>query len=70
MFGAGVTRVLAADRPLLAEAQAARDVRGDLTLEQVLDLVAAVASIARTADYRAPLLQAALDGVQVLTAEP
>lgn len=66
VFGAGLARVLEASRPLLLAAQAAGDVRRDLTLEQVLDLVAAVAGISRTADYRAPLLQAALDGLKVV----
>lgn len=66
VFGAGLARVLAAGRPLLVAAQTAGEVRADLTLEQVLDLVAAVATISRTPDYRAPLLQAALDGLQVV----
>ena len=70
VFGAGLARVLEASRPLLAVAQAAGDVRGDLSLEQVLDLVAAVATISRTPDYGAPLLQAALDGLQVVHAPP
>ena len=66
VFGAGLARVLEAGRPLLVAAQAGGDIRGDLTLEQVLDLVAAVATISRAPDYRAPLLQAALDGLQVV----
>lgn len=66
VFGAGLARVLEAGRPLLVAAQAAGHVRGDLTLEQVLDLVAAVATISGTPEYRAPLLQAALDGLQVV----
>lgn len=70
VFGAGLARVLEASRPLLGAAQAAGDVRGDLTLEQVLDLVTAVATISRTPDYRAPLLQAALDGLQVVQPGP
>lgn len=68
VFGAGLARVLEASRPLLVAAQAAGDVRSDLTLEQVLDLVAVVANMARTAAYREPLLQAALDGLQVVRA--
>jgi AcrR family transcriptional regulator len=65
VFGAGLARVLTASRPLLVAAQASGDVRRDLTLEQVLDLIAAVATIPRSSDYREPLLQAALDGLQV-----
>ena len=45
VFGAGYSRVLAAARPLLAAAQRSGEARADLTIEQVLDLVAAVAKI-------------------------
>ncbi len=57
-------RVLAAGRPLLTAAQASREVRGDLTLEQVLHLVVAVATIPGDPQYREPILRAALDGLR------
>jgi AcrR family transcriptional regulator len=58
------TRVLAAGRPLLAAAQAAGEIRADLTLEQVLDLVIAVAAIPGDPAYLDPILRAALDGLR------
>jgi AcrR family transcriptional regulator len=57
-------RVLAAARPLLAEAQRAGEVRNDLTLEQILDMIIAVASISGDPSYSAPILQAAIDGLR------
>jgi AcrR family transcriptional regulator len=57
-------RVFAAGRPLLAAAQRSGEVRADLTLEQVLDLVIAVASIQGDPGYLEPILQAALDGLR------
>ena len=48
VFGAGRPRVLAAGRPLLIAAQDAHEVRGDLTLEQILDMVVAIAKIPET----------------------
>ena len=65
MFGAGYTRVVGAGRPLLEAAQAAGRVRTDLTLEQILDMVAAIAKIPADADYREPILAAALDSLGV-----
>lgn len=64
VFDDSRARVLAAGRPLLAAAQAAGDVRGDLTLEQVLHLLVAVATIPGDPGYREPILQAALDGLR------
>jgi AcrR family transcriptional regulator len=60
LFGTGRARVLAAGRPLLRAAQHSGDVRVDLTLEQILDMVAAIANIPGSADYREPILRAAL----------
>ena len=45
VFGESRSRVLAAGRPLLVAAQHANEVRNDLTLEQVLDMVGAIATI-------------------------
>ena len=61
VFGAGRPRVLAAGRPLLVAAQDAREIRGDLTLEQILDLVVAIAKIPGDPE---PILNAALDGLR------
>ena len=64
VFGAGRPRVLAAGQPLLEAAQASGEVRADLTLEQILDLVIAIAKIHGDADYVGPILDAALDGLR------
>ena len=61
VFGGGRARVLAAGRPLLRAAQRSGEIRTDLTLEQILDMIAAIAKIPGTADYREPILRAALD---------
>ena len=64
VFGAGRPRVLAAGRPLLVAAQDAHEVRGDLTLEQILDMVVAIAKIPGGPGYPEPILEAALDGLR------
>jgi AcrR family transcriptional regulator len=64
VFGESRARVLVAGRPLLAAAQRTREVRDDLTLEQVLDMIVAIASIHSDAGYVEPILQAALDGLR------
>ncbi len=56
-------RVLAAGRPLLAAAQRSQEVREDLTLEQLLDMVIALARIPGESEYLEPILQTALDGL-------
>jgi AcrR family transcriptional regulator len=60
----GRARVIAAGQPLLAAAQQAREIRDDLTLEQILDMLRAVATIHNDPDYVEPILQAALDGLR------
>jgi AcrR family transcriptional regulator len=60
----GRSRVLAAARPLLLAAQRSREVRGELTLEQILDMVIAIAKIDGDARYLQPILRAALDGLR------
>lgn len=60
VFGAGYTRVLSAGRPLLVAARESGEIQVDLTLEQILDMLAAIAKIPGPASYRAPILQAAL----------
>ena len=64
LFDDNRARVLAAGRPLLAAAQRAHDVRDDLTLEQVLDMVIAIAQIHGEPGYREPILRTALDGLR------
>jgi len=57
-------RVLAAGRPLLAAAQRSHEVRDNLTLEQILDMIVAIATIHSDTRYIEPILQAALDGLR------
>lgn len=64
VFGTGYARVLDAGRPLLLAAQASGETRSDLTLEQILDMVAAIAKIPGDTSYREPILQAALDSLR------
>jgi AcrR family transcriptional regulator len=63
VFGRNRARVLDAGRPLLAAAQCAHEVRDDLTLEQILDMVGAIAKIQAEDAYLEPILQAAIDGL-------
>ena len=64
IFGGNRARVMDAGRPLLAAAQRARQIRDDLTLEQVLDMVIAIATIHGDSRYLEPILQTALDGLR------
>lgn len=64
LLGEGRARVLAAGRPLLEAAQRAKEVRGDLTLEQITDMVVAIAKIHGDSCYLEPILQSALDGLR------
>jgi AcrR family transcriptional regulator len=71
VFGAGRPRVLAAGRPLLMAAQDAHELRGDVTLEQILDMVVAIAKIPGDPAYLEPIIDAALDGLRPAgTADP
>ena len=67
-MGESRRRVTAAGRPLLLAAQRAHEIREDLTLEQVFDMVVAIASIRGEPGYLEPILQAALDGLRPSTA--
>jgi len=64
LFDNNRARVLAAGRPLLAAAQRTHEVSDGLTLEQILDMVVAIATIQRDTGYLEPILQAALDGLR------
>jgi AcrR family transcriptional regulator len=65
IFSGSRARVLAAGRPLLAAAQYAHEVRDDLTLEQILDMIIAIATINGDPGYSRPILQTALDGLRL-----
>ncbi len=64
LFRGGRARVIAAGQPLLAAAQQAGEIRQDLTVEQVLDLIHAVATIHGDASGVEAILQTVLDGLQ------
>lgn len=56
-------RVLAAGRPLLTAAQEAGEIRGDITLDQIFDLIVAIAKINGEPAHLEPMLRTALDGL-------
>jgi AcrR family transcriptional regulator len=64
VFGNNRARVIAACQPLFAAAQRAGEVRDDLALEQVLDMVVAIAAIRGDTRYLEPILQTALNGLR------
>lgn len=64
VFSTGRARVLDAGRPLLRAAQESGEIRTGLTLEQILDMVAAIAKIPGDAGYREPILRTALDALR------
>ena len=64
LFRNNRTRVIAAGRPLLAAAQDTGEVRDDLTLEQILDMIVAIATIHGGTGYTEPILQTVLDGLR------
>jgi AcrR family transcriptional regulator len=60
----GRSRVTAAAEPLVAAAQRSGEVRADLTTEQILSMVKAVARVPGDAAYVEPILEATLDGLR------
>jgi AcrR family transcriptional regulator len=64
VFGGGRGRVVVASQPLLAAAQQAGEIRDDLAIEQVLDVIHAVATIRGDASYLEAVLQTVLDGLR------
>ena len=64
VVGEGRPRVLAAGEPLLRAAQGSHEVREDLTLEQILDLLIAVAKIPGDDSYLEPILRSVLAGLR------
>ena len=69
-FSQNRDRVMAAGRPLLTAAQQAQEVRNDLTLEQILDMISAIAKIDGNPAYVQPILQSALHGLRPPDGEP
>ncbi len=57
-------RLMVAGRPLLIAAQDAYEVRRQLDLEQILDLVMAIAKISGGPQYKQPILDAAFAGLR------
>jgi AcrR family transcriptional regulator len=68
IFGNNRARVIAAGQPLFVAAQDAHEIRDDLALEQVLDMIIAIATIHGDTRYVEPILQTALDGLRPQTA--
>lgn len=64
VFTTNRARVLASGQALLDDARAAGQIRDDLALEQILDLVIAVAKVSGDPGYVEPILRAALDGLR------
>lgn len=63
-FESSRARVLAAGRPLFEAAQRSGEVRADLSFDQALELVHAVAKIEGDRAYLQPILSAALAGLR------
>ena len=64
VFGASRRRVIAAGLPLMRAAQDAGEVRTDLSLDQVLDMIVAIAGLSADPDYVEPILRTALAGLR------
>jgi AcrR family transcriptional regulator len=64
VFHGSRARVIAAGQPLLAAAQRSHEIRDDLVLDQVLDMVIAISTIHGDPRYLEPILQSALDGLR------
>jgi AcrR family transcriptional regulator len=57
-------RALDTGRPLLTAAQQADEIRDDLTFEQIIDMINAIAKIPAGPDYLEPMFQTLLDGLR------
>jgi len=64
VFNENRARVMASGEPLLAAAQKSGEIRADLTLAQILELVIAVGKIRGDADFIEPILATAIDGLR------
>jgi AcrR family transcriptional regulator len=56
-------RALDAGRPLLRAAQQANEIRNDLTFDQIVQMINAIAKIPAEPDYLEPMFQTLLDGL-------
>ncbi len=56
-------RALDAGRPLLTAAQQADEIRSDLTFDQIIQMINAIAKIPAESDYLEPMFQTLLDGL-------
>lgn len=63
VFSTGYERVLSAGRPLLAAARDAGQLKTDLSIEQLLDMVVAIAKIPGGANYQRPILDTMLQAL-------
>jgi AcrR family transcriptional regulator len=68
LLGGSRARVMDAGRPLLVAAQQSGEIRDDVTLEQILDMVIAIAQIHGEPGYLEPILRTALDGLSDMKA--
>lgn len=57
-------KAIDAGRPLLAAAQRSGEIRADLSMEQIFDMIVALAAINQDADYVRPMLANVLDGLR------
>jgi len=64
VFETSRDRVLAAGEPLLAAARDAGEVTAEISLDQILDLIVAIAKIPCDSRYREPILDLALAGLR------
>jgi AcrR family transcriptional regulator len=64
LLHANRARALDAGRPLLTAAQQADEIRDDLTFEQIIDMINAIAKIPAGPDYLEPMFQTLLDGLR------
>ncbi len=69
LFGNSRAHVMADGQPLLDAAQQAMEIRADLTLEQILDMVIAIATIHGNPSYLELILISARDGLSAGRAE-
>jgi hypothetical protein len=69
VFESGRDRVLAAGQPLLAAAKEAGEVTSGISLDQILDLIVAIAKIPCGSEHRKPILDVALAGLRRSTTQ-
>lgn len=65
VFSTGFARIVTAADPLVNAARESGELRDDLAPEQILALIASIATISGDAAYRQPILDAALNGLRL-----